>query len=195
MSQDLTIKSVFFSKKGFFFIISVFIMGMLFIGGVNAFFSYTNQMEFCTSCHSMKINLEEYKTTIHYKNASGVQADCADCHVPKSFFPKLYAKVYAAKDVYHEILGTLDSKEKYEAQRWDMASRVWAKMKATNSRECRTCHDFDDMEFESQDRSARKKHARAPMQGKTCIDCHKGIAHEEPDEPDEEQTQGSEEKE
>jgi len=186
MSKDFSIKSIIFSKKGFFFVISIFAIGMLFLGSVNAFFSYTNQMEFCTSCHSMKINFEEYKETIHYKNASGVQADCADCHVPKSFFPKVYAKIYAAKDVYHEIIGTIDTKEKYEAHRWDMASRVWAKMKATDSRECRTCHDFENMEFESQDRSARKKHARAPMQGKTCIDCHKGIAHEEPEEPDEE---------
>jgi len=185
MSKDFSIKSIIFSKKGFFFVISVFAIGMLFLGTVNAFFGYTNRMEFCTSCHSMKINFEEYKETVHYKNASGVQADCADCHVPKDFFPKLYAKIYAAKDVYHEIIGTVNTKEKYEAHRWDMASRVWAKMKANDSRECRTCHDFENMEFESQDRSARKKHARAPMQGKTCIDCHKGIAHEEPDEPDE----------
>lgn len=192
MSKDFSIKSIIFSKKGFFFVISIFAIGMLFLGSVNAFFSYTNQMEFCTSCHSMKINFEEYKETVHYKNASGVQADCADCHVPKEFFPKLYAKIYAAKDVYHEIIGTVDTKEKYEAHRWDMASRVWAKMKANDSRECRTCHDFENMEFESQDRSARKKHARAPMQGKTCIDCHKGIAHEEPDEPDEEEEETEE---
>jgi cytochrome c-type protein NapC len=32
-------------------------------------------------------------------------------------------------------------------------------------------------------RSARSQHGNAPDQGKTCIDCHKGIAHEQPDEP------------
>lgn len=162
----------------------IFLAGFAAFGGVNTFFAYTNEMEFCTSCHSMKINLEEYKETIHYKNASGVQATCADCHVPKQFFPKLKAKIFAAKDVYHEIIGTVDTPEKYEAHRWDMASRVWAKMKETDSRECRNCHSFDNMDFSSQGRMARKKHPRAQTQGKTCIDCHQGIAHMLPDEPE-----------
>ena len=41
------------------------------------------------------------------------------------------------------------------------------------------------MDLNEQDKQARKKHPRAMQKGKTCIDCHKGIAHEEPDEPDE----------
>ncbi len=184
MQQKNQIKSFCFSKKGFFFTLFIFILGIVFLGATNTFFKYTNEMEFCTSCHTMKINLEEYKQTIHYKNASGVQATCADCHVPKQFFPKLYAKIYAAKDVYHEIIGTINTKEKYEAHRWSMASRVWEKMKSTDSRECRNCHDFANMDLDEQDRSAKKKHSKAPMNGQTCIDCHKGIAHEEPDEPD-----------
>ncbi|WP_408021557.1 NapC/NirT family cytochrome c [Solemya pervernicosa gill symbiont] len=166
--------------------------GMFALGGINTFFNYTNRMDFCISCHTMKVNYEEYKETPHFKNASGVQATCADCHVPKEFFPKVKAKILAAKDVYHEILGTIDTPEKYEAHRWDMASRVWEKMRATDSRECRNCHDFDNMDLSEQSRSARKKHARANMNGdegkkKTCIDCHSGIAHEEPVEPDEDE--------
>jgi len=172
--------------------LAIFFGGMVFFGGINTFFAYTNEMEFCTSCHSMKINYEEYQETVHYRNASGVQATCSDCHVPKQFFPKLHAKIFAAKDVYHEIMGTVDTREKYEANRWDMASRVWAKMKASNSRECRNCHSLANMDFSAQTRIARKKHARVFENGesagenKTCIDCHKGIAHEEPLEPDEE---------
>jgi len=165
--------------------IIIFTAGVIFTGLFNMGLAYTNQMEFCTSCHSMKVNLEEYKETIHYKSASGVRAVCADCHVPKAFGPKMVAKVLAYKDVMHEILGTLDTKEKYEAHRWDMANRVWAKMKATDSRECRSCHKWDAMDLAEQDRSARKRHGRARDEGKTCIDCHKGIAHEEPDEPEE----------
>ena len=69
----------------------------------------------------------------------------------------------------------------------DMASRVWEKMRANDSRECRSCHAWDSMDMSEQDRSARKRHGRARDEGKTCIDCHKGIAHEEPDEPDEEE--------
>lgn len=164
---------------------------LLFAAGVgfSVFYSaglaYTNEMDFCTSCHSMQVNLDEYKETIHFKNPSGVQATCSDCHVPKEFFPKLVAKVMAAKDVYHEILGTIDTPEKYEARRWEMASAVWAKMKRTDSRECRNCHDFSNMDLAGQSRSARSKHGNALDDGQSCIDCHKGIAHELPDEPEE----------
>ena len=165
----------------------IFFAGVISVFGFNAALSYTNEMEFCTSCHSMKVNLEEYMETVHYKDASGVRATCADCHVPKSFFPKMKAKVIAAKDVWHEIMGTIDTPEKYEAHRWDMANRVWDKMRASDSRECRTCHNWDQMDMSEQDRSARRRHTRAVDSGETCIDCHTGIAHEEPDEPEEEE--------
>ena len=178
---------LFVSRKRAFTIVIIFFSGAIAFAGFNSILAYTNEMEFCTSCHSMKVNLEEYKETLHYKNASGVQATCSDCHVPKEFFPKMKAKILAYKDVVHELLGTIDSKEKYEAHRWDMASRVWAKMEANDSRECRSCHSFDNMEFSEQGRMARKKHPRAQLKDQTCIDCHKGIAHEEPEEPDEEE--------
>lgn len=162
----------------------IFLAGIVFAGLFNVGLAYTNRTEFCTSCHSMKIPLAELQETPHYKNASGVHASCADCHVPKPFVPKMIAKIMASKDVYHEILGTIDTPEKYEALRWDMATRVWAKMKATDSRECRSCHGFAHMDLTEQSRSARSKHGNAPDKGQTCIDCHKGVAHEEPDEPD-----------
>lgn len=172
-------------KVAVFLLIAIFAAGVVFAGIVNIGLSATNEMNFCTSCHSMQVNLEEYKATVHYKNASGVRATCADCHVPKEFIPKMIAKVMAAKDVFHELIGTIDTQEKYEAHRWKMANRVWDKMKSTNSRECRTCHDFSQMDLGVQNRTARGRHANAEDAGKTCIDCHKGIAHHEPDEPEE----------
>jgi cytochrome c-type protein NapC len=177
-------KSTGSSRKITIIIISiVFLAGIVFTGLFNVGLAYTNEMDFCTSCHSMQINLEEYKETTHYKNRSGVQATCSDCHVPKQFLPKMYAKVMAAKDVFHEVLGTIDTPEKYEDHRWDMATRVWAKMKGTSSRECLSCHKFENMDLTEQSRSARNQHGNAPDSGETCIDCHKGIAHEEPDDP------------
>ena len=164
----------------------VFLASALFFGGANVALDSTSSIEFCTSCHSMKTNYEEYKETIHFKSPSGVRATCSDCHVPKPLGPKLLAKLIAAKDVYHEIVGTIDTDEKFEARRWEMANRVWKKMKETDSRECRSCHKFDAMELKEQDRIARKKHESMQEKGKTCIDCHKGIAHEEPDEPENE---------
>ena len=171
------------SKKAIFLVAVVFAAGVLFAGLFNVGIAKTNELEFCTSCHSMQIPYEEYQDSVHFKNAAGVQAICSDCHVPKSFGPKMVAKVLAYKDVLHEVLGTIDTPEKYEEHRWDMANRVWDKMRASDSRECRSCHDFADMDLSAQGKMARKKHGSAEEDGKTCIDCHKGIAHEEPDDP------------
>jgi len=172
----------------------VFVVGVVFAGLFNVGLSATNETEFCISCHSMKTNpMAELEESVHWNSASGVSAGCADCHVPKEFFPKLFVKVMAAKDVYHEIMGTVDTPEKFEALRWKMANRVWDRMKANDSRECRSCHSFERMDLAEQDRSARKRHARAVDEGDTCIDCHKGVAHEEPDEPEEEEEETQEE--
>jgi len=144
----------------------------------------TNQTEFCTSCHSMQWVKEEWMESPHFSNISGVRANCSDCHVPHSMGPKLYAKLHAAKDVWHEIVGTIDNEEKFEQHRWQMANAVWDRMKASDSRECKSCHAVAAMDLKEQDRSARKKHRKLTNESsKTCIDCHKGVAHEIPKEP------------
>ena len=43
--------------------------------------------------------------------------------------------------------------------------------------------EFEDMDLSEQDRMARKRHNSAVDEGQSCIDCHKGVAHEEPDDP------------
>lgn len=146
----------------------------------------TNSTKFCTSCHSMQWVTAEWQESMHYTNPSGVRAECRDCHVPHPTLPKLHAKLIAAKDVWHEILGTIDTEEKFEAHRWRMAKRVWARMTATDSRECRSCHTQAAMDLAEQSRDARRKHKRAAKRGQTCIECHRGVAHEEPLEPDDE---------
>jgi cytochrome c-type protein NapC len=166
--------------RGLFFYALIFFAGAAFAGLFNMGLEYTNRTEFCTSCHSMKTNLNELQETPHWKSRSGVHAGCSDCHVPKNFQEKVVAKVLAAKDVLHEIVGTIDTPEKYEAHRLDMAERVWAKMKARDSAECRNCHSFAHMDFSEQGKFARRKHQNATDRGQTCIDCHKGIGHKLP---------------
>jgi cytochrome c-type protein NapC len=53
-------------------------------------------------------------------------------------------------------------------------------MKKTNSRECRNCHDFESMDYAEQGRRGQAQHQQGFQAGKTCIDCHKGIAHSLP---------------
>ena len=163
-----------------FTLLAGFLAGILFWGGFHWTLELTNTEEFCTSCHTMETNLGEYRETIHYNNHSGVRAICSDCHVPDEWNHKIKAKIMAVKDVYHELAGTISTPEKYEDHRLSMASAVWKKMKESDSRECRNCHNFDYMDFTLQETRAASEHQRAIDTGMTCIDCHQGIAHSLP---------------
>ena len=51
------------------------ILGIILWGGFNTALELTNTEQFCISCHEMEDNVyQEYKTTIHYANRSGVRA-------------------------------------------------------------------------------------------------------------------------
>ncbi len=159
----------------------LFIAGMVFLFLAHGALEYTNTTGFCVSCHSMYENVyQEYKLSSHYENASGVSAQCADCHVPESLGPKLVRKIMAAKDVYHWMLGTIDTPEKFEQHRLRMAETVWNYMRNSDSRECRSCHNDEKMQAESQGVFASVKHQALSESNKTCIDCHQGITHQLP---------------
>ena len=158
------------------------VLGIILWGGFNWSMELTNNEQFCISCHEMKDNVyQEYKTTVHYSNRSGVRATCPDCHVPKEWIHKVIRKIRASNELYHKVMGTIDTREKFEKHRLELAKHVWKTMKETDSRECRNCHKYDYMDYPSQGRRAIKQHMKGFDEGKTCIDCHKGIAHELPD--------------
>lgn len=158
-----------------------FVAGIIFWGGFNTAMEMTNNEEFCISCHEMRENVyEEYKDTVHYSNRTGVRATCPDCHVPKEWTYKVIRKIKATNELYHKALGTIDTPEKFEAKRLQLARNVWKEMKETDSRECRNCHDFESMDYTEQGRRGMRQHEKGLASGMTCIDCHKGIAHSLP---------------
>jgi len=160
-----------------------FVGGIMFWGAFNTALEATNTLSFCTSCHEMRDTVyQEYKQTIHYENRTGVRAVCPDCHVPRDWTHKLARKAKASFEIWGKLTGSVDTPEKFEANRMRLASDEWARMKATGSRECRNCHDFGAMSATRQKLSAQKNHREAQEQGKTCVDCHKGIAHKLPKE-------------
>lgn len=162
---------------------AAFVAGILFWGGLHWAVEATNTLAFCISCHEMEASVyQEYLASPHYKNASGVSAVCTDCHVPKEWGPKMLRKIKATNELYHKLMGTIDTQEKFEAHRLELAQMVWDEMKQNNSRECRNCHSYDAMDPQLQESYARRKHSREwhDKTGDSCIDCHKGIAHKLP---------------
>ncbi|MBS1159438.1 MAG: napC [Proteobacteria bacterium] len=169
-------------KTGPWLIVGLFLGGVLFWGAFNTAMEYTNREAFCIGCHEMQENVYvEYQNTVHYSNRSGVRATCPDCHVPKEWGPKMIRKLQASNEVLHKILGSIDTPEKFNAKRLELAKHEWERMKKTDSRECRNCHNFESFDYGVQGRRSANMHQTGLNEGKTCIDCHKGIAHRLPE--------------
>lgn len=146
--------------------------------------AWTSTEQFCIGCHEMRANVyAEYKDTVHDRNRTGVRAICTDCHVPREPGPLLIRKARATFEVWGHLRGIIDTKEKFESHRADLAARVWTRMLETDSHECRNCHHSEKMNADKQTEKAQARHLKARAEGWTCIECHYGIAHQEPDGP------------
>ncbi|HCU4182298.1 TPA: pentaheme c-type cytochrome TorC [Escherichia coli] len=142
----------------------------------------TSTTEFCVSCHSMQPVYEEYKQSVHFQNASGVRAECHDCHIPPDIPGMVKRKLEASNDIYQTFIAhSIDTPEKFEAKRAELAEREWARMKENNSATCRSCHNYDAMDHAKQHPEAARQMKVAAKDNQSCIDCHKGIAHQLPD--------------
>ncbi len=183
--QNFNVKDRFFMRiwqrirgAGVVFVFGTFVTGILAWGAFNWTLELTNTEAFCISCHEMQENVfKEYQNTIHYQNRTGVRATCPDCHVPKDWVHKIARKVQASNELWHHMLGSVDTPEKFNAKRIRLAESEWARMKGTDSRECRNCHHYDYIDYAEEGRRASAAHQKGFGEGKTCIDCHKGVAH------------------
>jgi cytochrome c-type protein NapC len=159
-----------------------FACGVLFWSGFSHGLDELHKEAFCLSCHEMRANVfEELQSTIHYSNRSGVRATCSDCHVPHDWTDRIARKMQASKEVWGKIVGTIDTRAKFLDRRLAMAEHEWTRLKANDSLECRNCHRFNSMDLTRQGARAATVHERWLFTGeRTCIDCHKGIAHRLP---------------
>lgn len=158
-----------------------FIAGILFWGGFNTALEVTNTEKFCIGCHEMRDNVyEELQATVHWSNHSGVRATCPDCHVPHNWTDKIARKMQASKEVFGAIFGTINTREKFLDKRLELASHEWKRFKANGSLECKNCHDYDSMNWDIMSDLAKTQMKQAAERDQSCLDCHKGIAHDLP---------------
>ena len=158
-----------------------FIAGIIFWNSFDAGLKATNSEAFCLSCHTMADNVyPELQQTVHFRNRTGVRAYCSDCHVPHNFTDKIARKVQASREVWNHLTGDIGTREKFIDKRLELAQREWARMNANGSKECRACHDYEHMAFEKMDIMAEMEMRGAAQRNTSCIECHKGIAHQLP---------------
>lgn len=163
--------------------LAAFAFGAIALGTMNYTLHATSSTEFCYTCHSHEAFIQpEYEASSHFMNASGVQAGCADCHLPHdSWFELVWTKAVVSLDIIPELMGKLDTAEKYESHRAEMAESVWRLALENDSEYCRSCHTVSAMNLEQQDRRVARQHSRAAEKGETCVQCHYGIVHVEPE--------------
>jgi nitrate/TMAO reductase-like tetraheme cytochrome c subunit len=158
------------------------IAGLVATVGTQVMVAATGSNEFCGgACHSMQWVAAEHKKSTHGANRYGVGATCSDCHIPHAYPDKLWYKAKAGvKDVIAESRGVIATEALFKKERKRMAEQVWAEYRENDSANCRTCHVFTPEALALQKGAPRKDHQNRQADKKTCIDCHKGVAHEEP---------------
>ena len=158
------------------------IASAIFMAAFSSFMEHSASMDACIGCHEMENNVyKEYKRTVHYSNRTGVRVICADCHIPRSMVGQIYAKFKAIPQLYSKITGKVDTPEKFDQHRLELAEGVWAEMEANGSRECKECHSYDAMDFHKQAEEASEVMQSAMEADMGCIECHKGVAHKLPE--------------
>lgn len=160
------------------------LLGFVATAGTQVMVYATGTDKFCgTTCHSQQWVANEHKQSAHVVNRTGVRAGCHDCHIPHNYPYLLFYKARAGtKDIIGEMRGVIDTKEKFEKARLEMAKHVWAEYQGNNSRACRHCHEFSKEVIAKQKEEVRPIHEAVLAGQGTCIDCHKGVAHTAPTE-------------
>ena len=107
---------------------------------------------------------------------------CSDCHVPHDWTDKIARKMQASKEVWGKIFGTIDTREKFRAMRLELAA---ARMGALQGQRLARVPQLPQLRVHGlhAPERARADACTRPIsrsKEKTCIDCHKGIAHRLP---------------
>ncbi len=102
--------------------------------------------------------------------------------MPHNWTDKIARKMQASKEVWGKIFGTIDTREKFSSTGSSWRCTNGRASRPTTSLECRNCHSAESMDITKQSPRASVAHQRFLFTAeKTCIDCHKGIAHKLPD--------------
>jgi cytochrome c-type protein NapC len=147
---------------------------------------YTSSLNFCAhTCHEMEATVyQEYTHSKHFKNEYGVVVACPQCHVPQNHWALTFGhKLFAAFEIKDHFVERLYEVKNFTPKRLELAKQVWKGFAETNARECKACHQYKNMLLDEQRSSIRAQHTDAMKTDENCLDCHKGVVHEKPVDP------------
>jgi len=141
----------------------------------------TSTDTFCSnSCHPMQAYVAFESTYIHSKHRTtytGIQAGCADCHIPEGLLAATWTHAISGiKDTWSLIINDFSTRELWDRQRNEMAYRVRDRMLANDSETCRSCHQQEAIK-PRRERGVRR-HELAQRDNISCIACHYNLVHQ-----------------
>lgn len=178
----MSIKTLIKSGAGLSLLIGL-VVGAIATGAGNTMLHETSETGFCVSCHVYEEFYPAFQESVHQRNASGVRAECQDCHIPhESFLGRVAHKTKSGlRDLWAYHVEGVDTPEAFAERLPGLAEDVWAYYLENDSQQCRSCHNPDGWDYEAQSAAAAAVHKQATEQGQTCIQCHQGIAHPVPE--------------
>jgi len=141
----------------------------------------TSTDAFCSnSCHPMQAYTAfepVYTHSKHRTTYTGIQAGCADCHIPKGLVAASWTHAISGiRDTWSLITNDFSTRELWDSQRTEMAYRVRDRMLANDSETCRSCHQQEALK-PRRERGVRR-HELAQRDKITCIACHYNLVHQ-----------------
>ena len=76
--------------------------------------------------------------------------------MPHEWTHKIARKMQASKEVWGHLFGWINTREKFLANRLELAEHEWSRLKANDSLECRNCHSTQSMDITKQQPRAWK---------------------------------------
>lgn len=152
------------------------IVGAPVADGVDRYFSSN---KFCANtCHVMKATVAvELSESAHGTSNSGVIPQCSDCHVSEDLIGAYIDHIKGTRDLYANLILSIDTVEEFEEVRFDAANRVRMQFVNNDSKNCRTCHMMEKIKPERT--RGQRQHSEAQEKKITCIVCHYDLVHKE----------------
>jgi len=146
----------------------------------------TSSDAFCMTCHSNHSLKDEVLASAHGGGKSGIVVECQQCHLPQEPFQYLIKKIIVSKDVIGFLtIDGFNTQEWLDANRKEQADHARDFLRSIDSSTCQNCHKriYEDQP-ETMKKMAKRMHSnnfkKTEDKRKTCIDCHKGVAHPYP---------------
>jgi len=146
----------------------------------------TSTDEFCMTCHSRHSLKDEVLASAHGNNRAGMVVQCQQCHIAQEPLNYLMKKIIVSKDIWGYLtIDGFNTQEWLDANRREQADLALEYLRKIDSSTCRNCHNHViDNPPESMKPIARRMHernyAKPEDERKTCVDCHRGVAHPYP---------------